>query len=104
MWCAVRPCSLRKWPRCWHQSPGSPSTRSDAPWWARPMTDNTKRHRAVVRLRPRASAILAVTSLVGVAAFGWPFLIHSHSNANQAHAGDAPWLFVVLLPLLLAVV
>ncbi len=59
---------------------------------------------SAVRLRPRASLILAVTSLVGLAAFGWPLLIHAHANVNLAHSADAPWLFVALLPLLLAVV
>jgi energy-coupling factor transport system substrate-specific component len=57
-----------------------------------------------VHLRPKASLILAVTSLVGLAAFGWPLLIHAHANVNLAHSADAPWLFVALLPLLLAVV
>jgi energy-coupling factor transport system substrate-specific component len=42
--------------------------------------------------------------LVGLAAFGWPLLIHAHANVNLAHSADAPWLFVALLPLLLAVV
>ena len=57
-----------------------------------------------VRLRPRASALLLVTSLIGVAAFCWPLLIHSHDGTNLAHSTDAPWLFVAVLPLLLAVV
>jgi energy-coupling factor transport system substrate-specific component len=58
----------------------------------------------VVRLRPRAAVLLAVTSLVGVAAFGWPLFLHASASANQAHSNDAPWLFVAILPLLLAVV
>ncbi|HEX3842559.1 MAG TPA: ECF transporter S component [Acidimicrobiales bacterium] len=56
-----------------------------------------------IRFRPRASLALAVTSLVGVVGFGWPLLIPSHANANLAHATDAPWIFIALLPLLLAV-
>jgi energy-coupling factor transport system substrate-specific component len=56
-----------------------------------------------IRLRPRASVTLAVTSLVGVAAFCWPLLLPRHANANLAHSTDAPWIFVALLPLLLAV-
>jgi energy-coupling factor transport system substrate-specific component len=59
---------------------------------------------AAIRLRPKASVLLAVTSLIGVVAFGWPLLIHAHSSANLAHSADAPWLFVAVLPLLLAVV
>ena len=56
-----------------------------------------------IRLRPRASVTLAVTSLIGVAAFCWPLLVPRHTNANLAHSTDAPWIFVALLPLLLAV-
>jgi energy-coupling factor transport system substrate-specific component len=56
-----------------------------------------------IRLRPRASVTLAVTSLIGVAAFCWPLLVPRHANANLAHSTDAPWIFVALLPLLLAV-
>jgi energy-coupling factor transport system substrate-specific component len=56
-----------------------------------------------IRLRPRASVTLAVTSLIGVAAFCWPLLVPRHANANLAHSTDSPWIFVALLPLLLAV-
>ena len=59
---------------------------------------------AVIRLRPRASVLLAVTSLVGAAGFCWPLLIHGRAATNLAHSADAPWLFVAVLPLLLAVV
>ena len=59
---------------------------------------------AAIRLRPQASVLLAVTSLVGVAGFCWPLLIHGRATANLAHSADAPWLFVAVLPLLLAVV
>ncbi len=58
---------------------------------------------AVIRLRPRASVLLAVTSLVGLAGFAWPLFLQGPSSA-QAHSVDAPWLFVAVLPLLLAVV
>lgn len=54
-------------------------------------------------LRPRALvAILAVT-LVGIGAFSWPLLI-GFSSADSAHSHDAPWIFLVMLPLLLLVV
>ena len=59
---------------------------------------------AVIRLRPRASVLLAVTSLVGAAGFCWPLLIHGRATTNLVHSADAPWLFVAVLPLLLAVV
>lgn len=57
-----------------------------------------------VRLRPRSAAVLALTSLVGAVAFCWPLFARPPAVAeNHAHAGDAPWLFVVLMPLILAV-
>ncbi|WPO74082.1 MULTISPECIES: ECF transporter S component [unclassified Streptomyces] len=56
-----------------------------------------------VRLGPRSVVALALVSAVGVAAFGWPLLADAGSGIST-HAGDAPWLFAALLPLLLAVV
>ncbi|MFF8261839.1 ECF transporter S component [Streptomyces virginiae] len=55
-----------------------------------------------VRIGPRAAAALILVSLIGVAAFGWPLLADRQSGL--AHSQDAPWLFAVLLPLLVAVV
>jgi energy-coupling factor transport system substrate-specific component len=55
-----------------------------------------------LRLRPRSVAALLLVSLVGVAAFGWPFLVDPGSGL--AHSTDAPWLFAALLPLVLLVV
>jgi energy-coupling factor transport system substrate-specific component len=54
-------------------------------------------------LRPRSAAVLTLTSLVGVVAFCWPLFAHPRGTENNAHAGDAPWLFLILLPLVLAV-
>lgn len=59
---------------------------------------------SVVRLHSRASVLLAVTSVVGIAGFTWPLFIHGSSAVNQAHSTDAPWIFIAVLPLLLAVV
>ncbi|GAU69361.1 hypothetical protein SSP35_12_00090 [Streptomyces sp. NBRC 110611] len=55
-----------------------------------------------VRLGPRSVAALALVSVTGVMAFGWPLLADSASGL--AHSQDAPWLFAALLPMLLAVV
>jgi energy-coupling factor transport system substrate-specific component len=55
-----------------------------------------------LRVRPRSAITLLLVSLVGVAAFGWPLLVQP--SAGLAHATDAPLLFALLLPLLLAVV
>jgi energy-coupling factor transport system substrate-specific component len=49
---------------------------------------------------------LTVASLVGVLGFGWPLVASrlGAASATGAHASDAPWLFVGLILLLLAVV
>lgn len=57
---------------------------------------------AVLALRPRSALVLTLASIVGVAAFGWPLLAAPRQGLE--HAGDAPWIFLGLLPLLLAVV
>ncbi|HLI74556.1 MAG TPA: ECF transporter S component [Acidimicrobiales bacterium] len=48
--------------------------------------------------------LLVLTSAFGVVAFGWPLLIHRHAGADAAHGTDAPWIFVALIPLLIAIV
>jgi energy-coupling factor transport system substrate-specific component len=58
-----------------------------------------------IRLRARSSLALAIVSLFGVLAFVWPLIWHGHvASENAAHSGDAPWVFVVVLPMLLLVV
>jgi energy-coupling factor transport system substrate-specific component len=56
----------------------------------------------LVRVRWLSAFTLAVTVLVGVAAFAWPFVVTP--DAGLAHGGDAPWLFVLLLALMGALV
>jgi energy-coupling factor transport system substrate-specific component len=49
--------------------------------------------------------VLVATSLIGLAGFTWPLLYGAReSGPDSAHAADAPWLFAVLVALLLAVV
>ena len=48
--------------------------------------------------------LLTLTSVFGVVAFGWPLLLHEHAGVNTAHGSDAPWIFVALVPLLIAIV
>jgi energy-coupling factor transport system substrate-specific component len=69
-----------------------------------PADRDRPRQGTAVRLRPRASVLLGLASLVGVVGFCWPLLIHGHAGANLAHSADAPWIFIAVLPLLLAVV
>lgn len=58
-----------------------------------------------VRLHASAALALAVASLVGLAAFGWPFLLDPAVGERAgSHGSDAPWVFVLVLPLLVAVV
>ena len=66
-------------------------------------TARPARHVTVVPLGARSLASLLVASAVGVMAFGWP-LLASPGSQVVAHAKDAPWLFALLLPLVLAVV
>jgi energy-coupling factor transport system substrate-specific component len=57
-----------------------------------------------IRLRARSSFLLGLTTLFGLVAFGWPLMIHQHAGQNTAHSGDAPFIFLALIPLLLAIV
>jgi energy-coupling factor transport system substrate-specific component len=57
----------------------------------------------MIRFRWRSSVLLAVTSIAGIAAFTWPLFARPRGTENFAHAGDAPWLFVALVPLLVAI-
>jgi energy-coupling factor transport system substrate-specific component len=56
----------------------------------------------VIAVRPRAGLALALASAIGLVAFTWPLLVDGSSPL--AHLRDAPLLFALLLPLLLAVV
>jgi energy-coupling factor transport system substrate-specific component len=58
--------------------------------------------RPVLQLRWAPALTLLAASAVGVAAFGWPFLLGNGSVLQ--HQSDAPWLFVLLVALLGAVV
>ncbi len=55
-----------------------------------------------IRLHPRSAVALALAGLVGLLAFGWPLLVRPDSFV--AHSADAPWLFLLLLVLVLGVV
>ena len=58
--------------------------------------------RVVLAVRWRAAATLGATSVVGLVAFLWPFL--AQPGSGLAHSSDAPWLFVLLIALLAALV
>jgi energy-coupling factor transport system substrate-specific component len=56
----------------------------------------------VVRIGRRPGVLLALASLAGLAMFVWPLLVKP--VAGVAHRTDAPFLFVLILPVLIAVV
>ena len=59
----------------------------------------------VVRLRATAAVALLLASVVTLAAFGWPFVFAPEGVVEaSSHGTDAPWIFVVVLPLLAAIV
>jgi len=68
------------------------------------MRRTTGQRHTAIRLGGRASLLLGAASLLGVVAFGWPLLDRVHTHVNLAHSSDAPWIFVALTPLLLAIV
>jgi energy-coupling factor transport system substrate-specific component len=55
-----------------------------------------------MRLGTRSRFAITLTSLIGVIAFTWPLLAAPESS-GVAHAGDAPWLFAIIVPLLMLV-
>ncbi|MEO6886806.1 MAG: ECF transporter S component [Jatrophihabitantaceae bacterium] len=58
---------------------------------------------AALTLKPRALIAIIAVTLVGVGAFVWPLLI-GFGPAASGHTQDAPWIFLLMLPLLLLVV
>lgn len=58
--------------------------------------------RTAITLTARSRWAILATSAVGVLAFGWPLLAPGDSEL-VAHAGDAPLVFGLLVPLLLVV-
>jgi energy-coupling factor transport system substrate-specific component len=57
---------------------------------------------SVVRIRPRAAIALAVASAASLAMFCWPLLLRPPEGF--AHSDDAPFVFIAVLPALIAVV
>lgn len=70
---------------------------------SQPTTAGTHSSTRAVHLGKRTTVVLSLVTLIGIAAFGWP-LLADPSSAAVAHSTDAPWLFALLLPLVLAVV
>lgn len=68
------------------------------------MTVTRKIRAGAIGLRPRAWLLLVVATALGLIAFFWPMLLGSGSGVTVAHSSDAPWIFILLLPLLFAVI
>lgn len=66
------------------------------------MSGGSQPQRAVA-VGPRAGVAIGVASVAGLAMFCWPLLVTPPDEA-MAHTTDAPFLFVLILPLLIAVV
>lgn len=67
-----------------------------------PLVRNRRQIHAV-HVGKRTAATLILVTVVGIIGFGWP-LLAAPTSAAVAHSRDAPWLFAVMLPLVLAVV
>jgi len=64
---------------------------------------------AALRLGRRSSLLMLLASALCLVAFAWPLIAERNGavaggDPNLAHQADAPWIFVALLPLLLAIV
>ncbi|MEA5055262.1 MAG: ECF transporter S component [Propionicimonas sp.] len=67
-----------------------------------PAGGDTQRIRALP-LGPRSAAVLTLASIAGLAMFAWPFVLPA-SPASVQHSLDAPYVFVVILPVLVLLI
>lgn len=58
---------------------------------------------SAVRVGPRSASVLALASVAGLAMFGWP-LLASVTPASVQRSGEAPFVFMAVLPVLVLVV
>jgi energy-coupling factor transport system substrate-specific component len=61
-----------------------------------------RRDRSVLGIAPRTAVALLVASIAGLAMFAWPLVINP--PADFSHTRDAPYVFALLLPVLVAIV
>lgn len=61
-----------------------------------------RRSRTSLRLGPRSAVVLVLASAVGLMMFLWPLIVSPPLEAS--HTTDAPYVFVAILPIVLAVV
>src|SRR4051794_33067085 len=61
------------------------------------------RDASVVRVGPRTALILVIASLAGLVMFCWPLFVKVSSDTT-GHTSDAPFVFMLVLPILIGVV
>lgn len=57
----------------------------------------------VIAVGWRSLVLLIGVSIVGLAAFTWPLFIAVDTSSGIAHSADAPWVFALIIPLLLTI-
>lgn len=62
-----------------------------------------RQNEAAVRLGPRSAIVLIAASVAGLAMFLWPLLSQA-GPSDSGHSGDAPFVFIAILPIVIAVV
>lgn len=83
--------------------PGHPATTSAE---GRPAVRGSSAGRpggVAVRITPRTAVVLTVANVAGVLMFCWPLFVRVPHQA-AAHVGDAPFVFMLVLPVLVAIV
>lgn len=58
----------------------------------------------LIPIRLRSAVALGLVSAIGLVGFFWPFFVEPGAALDSSHSGDAPFLFVAILPLLAAIV
>jgi energy-coupling factor transport system substrate-specific component len=57
----------------------------------------------VLRIGPKTAALLVLTTIGGLVMFCWPLFVHTTSD-SAGHTTDAPFLFILVLPVLVGIV
>jgi energy-coupling factor transport system substrate-specific component len=55
-----------------------------------------------VPIGPKTAVLLALVSVAGLAMFAWP--LFASASPDSGHTSDAPWIFVLILPVLVLLV
>ena len=65
----------------------------------------SRQHRIdVIHLGPTSWILLIAAFALGLVAFAWPLFASANSALDTSHSADAPWIFVILIPLLIGVI